>query len=136
MSRGRRTGTGRSAGRRGPGERSSPSSYPELPGLDQVLLEGAPIQRVVVDGDRCSVVVDAALLGGHPDYEPPPRGEVHCRCELLLQIRGLTTVEGDPTRLGTRLRDLRVAPTQLTFVGDGGSLVVRGGTLRVRRARV
>ena len=114
-----------------------PSAYPDLPGLEEVYLEGAPVERVVVGDDRLVLVVRAALLGDHPDYEPPPPGEVHCRARLLLDWRGATSVawhDAAPDDLGC-LEAFDVDGDRMTLRGGFGHIEVRGRPPRVGAPR-
>ena len=116
----------------------SPSAYPDLDGLEEVYLEGSPVERLVVTDDRVVLVVRAALLGGHPDYVPPERGEVHHREALLLDWRRASSVRweraGDPADLGV-LESFTVAGDRMTLTGGFGTVVVRGRPPRVGRPR-
>ncbi|MEO1063364.1 MAG: hypothetical protein AAFZ07_18260 [Actinomycetota bacterium] len=116
----------------------SAQAYPDLPGLEEVYLEGAPVDRLVVNDDRVVLVVRAALLGGHPDYAPPPRGETHHREPLLLDWRKTSSIRwdrtDDPDVLGL-LDRFEVAGDRMTLVGGFGRLVIQGRPPRVGRPR-
>ncbi|MEM9033739.1 MAG: hypothetical protein AAGD18_04025 [Actinomycetota bacterium] len=116
---------------------SGPSAYPDLPGLEEVYLEGAPVERLVVDDQRVVLVIEAALLGDHPDYSPPPAGEVHCRAPLLLDWRKAASVDWtdrSPDDLGA-LTSFEVTGDRMTLRGGFGRIVVRGRPPRVTAPR-
>ena len=117
----------------------SRNAYPDLEGLEEVYLEGAPVERLVVSDDRVVLVVRAALLGGHPDYAPPDRGEVHHREPLLIDWRKASSVRwdraGDPAELGV-LDSFEVSGDRMAITGGFGRVVIQGRPPRVGRPRV
>lgn len=116
---------------------SRPTAYPDLPGLEAVYLEGAPVDRLVVNDDRVVLVVRAALLGDHPDYTPPPAGQVHHRAPLLLDWRKAASVrwtDPSPDDLGT-LHALDVDGDRMTVRGGFGRVEIRGRPPRVGSPR-
>lgn len=125
--------SGRSSG----GAGNQARAYPDLDGLEHLYLEGAPVRRLVVDDDRVVLVVEAALLGDHPDYTPPPAGEQHCRAPVLLDWRGARSVdwtERSSEALG-ELSAFEVDGDRMTVQGGFGRLVVRGRPPRVGAPR-
>jgi hypothetical protein len=113
-------------------------TYPDLDGLEEVYLEGSPVDRLVVHDDRVVLVVRAALLGGHPDYSPPERGEIHHREPLLIDWRSASSVRWDgpedPADLG-ELDSFEVSGDRMTLTGGFGRLVIRGRPPRIGRPR-
>lgn len=114
-----------------------PTAYPDLPGLEAVYLEGSPVERLVVGDDRVVLVVDAALLGDHPDYSPPPAGQPHHRVPLLLDWRKAASVswsEPSPDDLGV-LDGFDVDGDRMTLRGGFGRVEIRGRPPRVGAPR-
>lgn len=114
-------------------------AYPDLAGLGDVLLEGAPVRKLVVRDDLVLIDVAAALLGGHPDYAPPARGEVHCRAGIVIEWRRPKAVARDDSGRAEpwTLHDLDVpGPNRFDLVGSFGRVKVTGSAPRIKPSRL